>query len=616
MHKRLASLLVLGVFLASCSGHASTPLIPQGGAASAPSSLGTRQTRAAALAAAPSGWAATATQAFNLSNATDLGALPATQTLTVRLGLQLHNVDQLKALVQSGQTITATQFIATYGPTQSDVSSVTSYLQSMGLTNISVEPNNLLVSATGTAAQISKAFDTTLHGFLQSGANVFANVSAAYVPPSLSGIVVAVLGLNDAQTFKAGPHTGGPAPPPTPAPAPTPTVQPETPCDLSSLSLIGLPSPEPEPSPVAGAVGCLRAYTPSDFWRAYDVGTVPAASNVAVAVMAEGNVAQSISDVRVNEQGDGLVQVPIVVKQVGVASTDTAGDDEWTLDMVASSGMARAVQTIYLYDTTSLTDSDIALEYNHWVTDDLAKIGNSSFGGCEFGPYLDGSMLVDDEILLQGAAQGQTMFASSGDTGSFCSVGTPNGVPAGVPLVEYPAASPYTVAVGGTTLASMSGGSYQGELAWYSGGGGVSQFEYSPYWQSGVQPATTASSVRGVPDIAMDADLQTGMDLYITGYGWTEIGGTSLASPLAAGVWARMLQSHPSLGFAPPRLYAEWNATTAGAQLAGPPSTQMHGGFHDILTGGNGAYTALPGYDYTTGLGSFDIQVTNALIGQ
>ncbi|HXM07723.1 MAG TPA: S53 family peptidase, partial [Candidatus Acidoferrum sp.] len=282
----------------------------------------------------------------------------------------------------------------------------------------------------------------------------------------------------------------------------------------------------------------------------------------------------------------------------------------------ASSGMARAVKTIYLYDTTSLTDSDIALEYNHFVTDDLAKIGNSSFGGCEYGPYLDGSMLVDDEILLEGAAQGQTMFASSGDTGSFCSVGTPNGVPAGVPLVEYPAASPYAVAVGGTTLITQDQGDYQGEAAWYSGGGGVSQFEYSPYWQT-VQPVNSTGEVsfRGVPDIAMDGDLQTGMIIYITGDGWTVIGGTSLASPLAAGVWARMLQTHTSLGFAAPRLYAMYGST-AGTETTMVPPTRPYGGFHDILVGANGAYSALPGYDYVTGLGSFDVGQTNALIGQ
>ena len=617
--KRFATgALALSFLATACSSHSGSSIPPMGSMPSQPSSLGAQSTRAAAaVVSAPPGWARTATVAFPLSNAADLGALPSTQTLTVRLGLQLQNVDGLKALVQSGQTISPAAFTAAYGPTPGQVAQVTNYLQSVGLSGIAVEPNNLLVSATGTAAQIAAAFNTSLHAFSQNGVAVHANIAPAYVPQALSGIVVAVLGLNDAQTFKASPKKGRPGPAPTPQP--TPAVQPESPCDLSSLSLVGLPSPEPEPSAVAGEAGCLRAYTPSDYWRAYDVANVPAATNVNVAVMAEGAVTQSVSDLRANEQGDGLAQVPVVIKQVGLASGDTAGDDEWTLDMTASSGMARAVRTIYLYATTSLTDSDIALEYNHWVIDDLAPIGNSSFGGCEYGPYLDGSMVVDDEMLLEGAAQGQTMFASSGDTGSFCSVGTPNGVPAGVPLVEYPAASPYVVAVGGTTLASMTNGAYQGETAWDAGGGGISQFEYSPTWQNGVQPASSTPigfTFRGIPDIAMDADLQTGMAIYLSDAGgWTVIGGTSLASPLGAGVWARMLQAHRGLGFAAPRLYNMFAATAAGAQTGNLPPTQPHGGFHDILTGDNGLYTALPGYDYTTGMGSFDVSATGAIIG-
>jgi pseudomonalisin len=616
MKKFALCAIALSLVATGCSAN-SGGMPPIGGGSAQPASLGTHSTRAAsAVVAAPSGWATTATVAFNPSNAADLGALPSTQTLTVRLGLQLRDIDQLKALVQSGQTISPGAFASTYAPTAGQVAQVTNYLQTAGLTSIAVEPNNLLVSATGTAAQIASAFKTTLHAFSQNGATVHANTAPAYVPQALSGIVVAVLGLNDAQTFKASPKNGGRVAAPTPQP--TPTAQPESPCDVSNLSLVGLPAPEPEPSAVAGQVGCLRSYTPSDYWRAYDVANVPAATHVNVAIMAEGNVTQSVADFRVNEKADGLVQAPVIIKQVGLASSDIAGDDEWTLDMSASSGMARAVHTIYLYATTSLTDSDIALEYNHWVSDDLAPIGNSSFGGCEYGPYVDGSMLVDDEILLQGAAQGQTMFASSGDTGSFCSVGTPNGVPAGAPLVEYPAASPYVVSVGGTTLVSMTDGTYQGETSWDSGGGGISQFEYSPTWQGGVQPASSTAigfTFRGVPDIAMDGDLQTGMAIYLADAGgWTIIGGTSLSSPLAAGVWARMLQTDSALGFAAPRLYHMFTATAAGAQTSNVPPTQPHGGFHDILVGGNGLYTALPGYDYTTGMGSFDISATSAII--
>lgn len=624
MKKLLAVSVAVGVVTASCSAGRMGSLLPQtsgsgASVSSGPSAEGTRSTRALTQAAAPPGWANTMTQVFSLSGASDLGVLPATQSLTVRVGLQLHNVNQLKSLVQTGSIVSAGQFASQFAPTSSDVSAVTKYLTSAGLTNVAAEPNNVIVSATGTAAQISKAFDTTLHSFSQNGTTIYANTAPAYVPQALNGIAIAVLGLNNAQTFKTTNHTGGAATPHPAAPAPTPTPQPESPCDIYSVGpLIGLNPPEPEPTGVSQEIGCLRNFSPSDFWNAYDAHTTPAATNTNIAIMAEGNVSQAVSDFRVNEQGDALVQVPVVVKQVGLASTDTSGDDEWTLDMSASTGMARAVKTVYLYATTSLTDSDIALEYNHWVTDDLAPIGNSSFGGCEYGPYLDGSMVIDDEILLQGASQGQSMFVSTGDTGSFCSVGTPNGIPVGAPLVEYPAASPYVTAVGGTTLFTQTSGVYQGELPWYSGGGGLSQFEYSPYWESPAQPVGTTSvgfTFRGLPDIAFDADLQTGMTVY-TGGTWEAIGGTSLASPLAAGMWARMMSAHGNrLGFAPVALYRVFNNSSIGTKYLGPPVTEAYGPYHDIMIGTNGLYQATQGYDYTTGLGSVDVDAMNAVVG-
>jgi subtilase family serine protease len=165
---------------------------------------------------------------------------------------------------------------------------------------------------------------------------------------------------------------------------------------------------------------------------------------------------------------------------------------------------------------------------------------------------------------------------------------------------------------------------YNGEQAWNSGGGGLSQFEYSPYWESGVQPVSTTPaglSFRGLPDIAMLSGLSAGAGL--TGYTvyWTPANnggflGTSLASPLAVGSYARMMSAHNNtLGYAPPRLYAVYNQNPTAGAPAGTPPTELRGGFHDILTGVNGAYSALPGYDYTTGMGSFDIMLMNAAIG-
>jgi subtilase family serine protease len=365
-----------------------------------------------------------------------------------------------------------------------------------------------------------------------------------------------------------------------------------TPCDISVLT-------------------CVRfTYDPATYWKTYNVGSVPAATQTAIAVMAEGDVSSVVTDLRKFESVNGLPAVSVSIVPVGAASTDTSGVDEWDLDTQYTTGMAGNVKQLYIYDTTSLTNQDIAAEFNAWVTQDVAQVANASFGECEFFAELDGSMAADDQVLLQGSVQGQTMFASTGDSGSFCSVGTPNGVPAGVPSVEYPASSPYVVGVGGTTLLSNADGSYSGEVAWFAGGGGVSLFESGGAWQSGIVP-TSSLGLRALPDVSMDADPNTGAIVYVGGTSEV-IGGTSLSSPLAAGVWARLQSaSGNTLGYASPKLYAGYPATPSGA-----PSglTQPADGFHDVLTGANGLYTALPNYDFTTGLGTFDVTAKNALM--
>jgi subtilase family serine protease len=126
--------------------------------------------------------------------------------------------------------------------------------------------------------------------------------------------------------------------------------------------------------------------------------------------------------------------------------------------------------------------------------------------------------------------------------------------------------------------------------------------------------------MRGVPDVAMDASLETGAELWggsaVNGSCTPCVtGGTSLSSPLSAGVWARLQTAHGNkLGFAPVYYYKNFVSHAAGSVNAGPPPWQPDGGFHDILSGSNGLYTAAPGYDYTTGLGSFDISVLNGQV--
>jgi subtilase family serine protease len=382
--------------------------------------------------------------------------------------------------------------------------------------------------------------------------------------------------------------------------------------------------------PAPSGTPCVRDFDAHAAQTFYDAGSTPVASSTTIAVMAEGNVSQTLTDLQYAEQQQGIPQVPVTVEKVGLSSPDTSAFDEWDLDTQSSTGIAGTVKMLYIYDTTSLTDSDIANEYSAWESQNLAQIGSSSFGECEYNAYLDGAMKADDQTLMFAAAHGQTMFASSGDNGSACPLVPANGAPAsGVPMVNYPASSPWVVAVGGTTATSNNDETYLGETAWNAGGGGLSQFENATSWQQPVQLTTgivAAGNLRGVPDIAMAGDPNAGGYIVYTattinflngscGPGACGVGGTSESSPLAMGVYARMLTAHTSLGFAAPHFYLNYEKYEGGESLVqGPPPTESYGGFHDIITGTNGAYQAIPGYDYTSGLGTFDINGLNDTI--
>ena len=587
MKRLLAIALTSGLATTACSGGAGH-LLPSAGSAGAASAG--RAAHAEAIVAPP-GWAATATRGATLPNATDKGPLAGTTPLTVRVGLNLHNEDGLRAAIAGHPRMSQSQFNAQYGPTASEAQSVVSYLRAQGFTNVTTSAQ--LVSADGTAAQAAKAFNTTLESFSLGGANVYVNTQPAFVPASLGGIVSGVLGLNNAAKMAATPRA----------------VRHDASCLITAL-----PTGQ-----------CAPAFNAADVQKFYDAGAAPTGSATTVAVIAEGDVSEVITDLRMAESIQGLPQVPVNVVKVGLSSPDTAGVVEWDLDTQSSTGMAQTVQSLTIYATTSLSDSDIANAYSKWVGDDSAQLGNSSFGECEYWAWLDGSMKVDDHLFMQAAAQGQTMFASTGDTGSSCPVASTNGVPAsGPPFVSFPAASPYVVGVGGTTVVSGTDASYVGEAAWNAGGGGLSQFENATSWQGTSVPTAgglAATNLRALPDIAMAADAVSGpyfvYGANIPGVGdcsaGCAIGGTSEASPLSMGAYARLQSGHGnSLGFAAPVLYANYfrnqnNATT----VTGPPPTQALGGFHDVITGGNGLYTALPGYDYTTGVGTIDVGVMN-----
>lgn len=560
------------------------------------------------LSAAAQNWAATATQAYPvqyLHNAVAIGSLAPATAMHVVVGLQEQNADQVQSTLRRmltagdplyGTTYTLQQFVAQFGPTTAQVQAVESYLTTAGFTNVTLADNQLLIEADGTAAAVETAFNTTLQQYSVNGTSVYLNTAPAQVPASLSGMVIAVLGLNNVATLHPDLHTAQTGP----------QTDPCTTCAVPDLD--------------------NESFTPQQYQIAYDAACpadnpscpakdFPTGSATAVAVIAEGDLTQVVKDLRTYETTYGLPQVPVTVVNAGIASSDTSGADEWDLDSQTSTGIAQQVSRLYFYVATSMTDSDIALAINKAVSSNQVKAFNMSFGECEILPYLDGAMLVDDEVFGEAALQGIAPFASSDDQGSACPVEGTNGVPlSGPPDTAYPASSPYVIAVGGTYLFTNADYSFDFETAADFSGGGLSYFETSPFWQaytgSGTLPIVPSSETgnRGVPDVAMCAGgfelAVCAANIFVDGTAEL-IGGTSLSSPLSMGAWARIESAHKNkLGFAGPLIY----------QLANGGPTPSSTYFNDVLLGGNGLFTALPGYDYVTGVGSWDIYVVNKSI--
>jgi len=516
-------------------------------------------------------WAPTHTKSLAslLTGATKLGPLGSTVPLRVDVGLPARSPAALAALAEGestpgrtdfGHYLTPAQYLARFGPTQASVNAVTGYLRDEGFTHLGVDANHLLISATGTAADVEKAFNTSLDVFNAGGHHIYANASPAEVPSSLAGDVAVVLGLSDIPMNSVSPMVGTPKTP-------------------------------------------LTGYYPKEFQTVYDATGTPTGAKTSIAVMAEGDLTGVISDLRYAEAKQGLPQVPVTVVPAGPASSDTSGADEWDLDTQVSTGMAQTVRRLYIYDASTLTDFDFAHAINLFVTQDKARLGSASIGEPDALAYLDGSMIEIDQSVEEGVVQGQSFFASTGDTGASCAIEDTNGVSDSGLTAQlcYPADGTWTTAVGGTTLVTDSSDNYVAEAAWNAGGGGVSDLEYPGPWTDNANPAAAAGA-RGDPDIAMDADLTTGADIYVNKVAET-IGGTSVSSPLSMGAVARVQSALGNkLGAAVLRFYALYNAANpaAGDVNATP-------GFHDIVAGSNGLYVATPGWDYTTGIGSIEV---------
>jgi pseudomonalisin/xanthomonalisin len=481
-----------------------------------------------------------------------LGALSQSQPMNVAVSLKLRNKAQLDAFVANPhhKNLTPAQFRAMYAPTQAQAQAVADFLKQQGFSNVQIAPNRQLVTASGHADVAANAFHTSfVHVHTHDGRDAYATASDVKIPASLQDTVLEVVGLQNVHTFHV----------------------------LKPVHV--------------DASGSATGHNMTDFAKIYNAGSTATASTINVGVITEGNMKNVQSDFSsFLSKNTSLGSIPLNVVKVDGAGSDTSGDGEWDMDTQSIAGISGGVKALYLYDTSSLNTQPLLDAFNKAVTDNVVRVINVSIGGCETGSETNGAA-TGDNIFEQAAAQGQTFSISSGDDGADeCGDGgvTPS----------WPSDSQYVISAGGTELYT-SGTTWTSETVWNNlssnegaTGGSPSTFEPQPSWQKNVGQ-NAGNSHRGLPDIAFDASPESGSLVLVDGQ-TEQIGGTSLASPLFVGVWARTLAADPSLGFAAPLIYAD-----AASNYASD--------FHDVTSGNNDGETAATGWDYCTGFGSINI---------
>jgi hypothetical protein len=326
------------------------------------------------------------------------------------------------------------------------------------------------------------------------------------------------------------------------------------------------------------------AYTPAQITHAYGIDLVKFASGTikgdgtgqTIAIVDAFDDPTILSDLQHFDATFGLPDPPSFQKAYAQGSRP-AQDTGWNLEEALDVEWAHAIAPKANIVLVEAADSSAASLYGADVfaaSLQGVSVVSNSWGSSEYAS----EMSADSNFIHSGV----TFIFSAGDSGA----------PAG-----YASASPNVLSVGGTTLNLDSNGNWLSETGWSNGGGGPSQFEPKPSFQSGV----TISSTRATPDVAFDGDPNTGVYVYDSkNGGWFQVGGTSLGAPAWAGLIAIVNQGRSVNGL----------GSINGSDLLTKIYQVSASDFHDITIGNNG-YSAGPGYDFVTGRGS---PIANLLI--
>ena len=562
------------------------------------------------------------------------------------------------------------RFRARFGATAAQIDAVESWLRLSGLRVVSADSHRLVVS--GTAAQTATAYGASLHRYAVKGKVYRALSAAAHVPAAIGPDILTIAGLDDMPTSQrpAGPVsaaqaeariTGGKQQMSTGADG-APYIG-QTPCSSYYGQLEDTTAP-----PQAGTSHnpyAICGYVPSQMRSAYGVRGVDGHGVTIAIVDAYGSsTILADADTYAANHGDPAFKpgqlIDTETPAQWIHQDECGGPAGWApeehIDVEAAHAMALGA-TVHYYGANSCENADLLAPLQQIVDTHAADIVSNSWGSVVYSSTgnLDQTDRDSyDQVLMQAAIEGIEMNFSTGDCGAelpSTECGTTD--TSTEPQADWPASDPWATAVGGTSTAIGKHGNVLWNTAWatpvylppaggtgpwtplewlFGGGGGTSALFDQPWYQRRVVPhglaatlptgAATPRPMRTVPDVSMDADPFTGFLIGMTqtlpdgttGYGESAWGGTSLASPLFAGLQADAVQLRGGrpIGFANPAIYARSGTPLYSDVTGNGPGTKA---FNDVPGtaggtefsvgfGGTQVLRAARGYDDATGVGA------------
>ncbi|MBV9623472.1 MAG: S8/S53 family peptidase [Acidobacteria bacterium] len=493
-----------------------------------------------------------------LSGGQDVGIANLDQQIEVTVHLRrgaakFPSAEQAGALPISRRSyLSREEFARAYGANPQDVEKLRVFAREYGLRVTKEDRAARLVKLAGPVRAFNEAFGVTLRQYRHPSGMYRCRTGTLSLPRDLAGVVEAVTGLDNRPQTK--PH-------------------------------FRLRKPAPRQT--------ASSYSPVQVAQAYNFPLNVDGSGQWIAIIELGG-GYKAADLDSFFRGLGLKTPQVIAVSVDGGSNSPTGDPsgadgEVELDIEIAGSIAPGA-SIGVYFAPN-TDQGFIDAVSAAVHDAKLKpaIISISWGGPE-SSWTAQARNALNAACQDAALMGVTVLAASGDEGATDGTNTPT--------VDFPAASPYVIGCGGTKL-TLSGTSIASEQAWNelsanegATGGGVSELFALPDYQqtANVPSAPNGFRGRGVPDVAADADPQSGYSVVVDGQS-SVIGGTSAVAPLWAGLLARINQAlGKNVGYVNVLLYSP-----------GVEST-----FHDITSGTNGDYSAGPGWDACTGLGSPD----------